>query len=76
MSKDNVKEAAPTPAAQQQKEEPKGPPKRVIVKMLRKVQGINNNVGEVCGFSPEVAAKLLDKNRQGGACAEFIRNIH
>lgn len=71
MSKDNEKAA--TPATQKDE---KSPPKRVVVKLLRKVQGIPNNVGEQCGFPPPVAEKLLDKNRQGGPCAEFVRNIY
>lgn len=46
-------------------------PKRVVVKLLRAVRGIVNNVGEPCGFPPEMAAKLLDKNRIGGPLAEL-----
>jgi hypothetical protein len=62
------KSAAP---AAQTKPEEKPRPKRTVVRLLRPVKGIVNNPGEICGFSPEVAAKLLDKNRQGGALAEL-----
>jgi hypothetical protein len=53
------------------KTEEKTKPKKVIVKLLRKVKDIPNNPGEICGFPQEVAAKLLDKSRQGGPAAEL-----
>jgi hypothetical protein len=52
-------------------EAPKPKKDIVVVRMLRRVTGITNNVGEVCGFPKVVADQLLDKNRQGGACAEL-----
>lgn len=42
-----------------------------VVKLIRPVKGVVNNVGEVCGFPAAVAAKLLDKNRPGGPLAEL-----
>jgi hypothetical protein len=68
-TKKSDKEAVATPPAVGAAPEKKRP-QRVVVRLLRPVRGIVNNPGEVCGFSPEVAAKLLDKNRPGGACAE------
>jgi hypothetical protein len=56
-----------------EKKEPAPAPKRdrVVVRLLRRVRGITNNVGEVCGFPAALAEKLLDKSRPGGPCAEL-----
>jgi hypothetical protein len=69
MSTDQKKDGAAPAAAPKQEEKPR--PKRVMVKLLRKVAGIPNNVGEICGFDPATAAKLLDKTRPGGPAAEM-----
>lgn len=67
MSTEAKKAGAPA-AVPEQEEKPR--PKRTVVRLLRKVAGVANNVGEICGFDPAFAAKLLDKNRPGGPCAE------
>ena len=70
MSTETKKEGAQAaPPATKAEEKPR--PKKVVVRLLRRVNGIPNNPGEICGFPPEIAAQLLDKNRQGGPAAEL-----
>lgn len=67
----NDKSPAPAHATQAKAEEPKKKKDIVVVRLLRPVKGVVNNVGEICGFPAALAQKLLDKNRQGGPLAEL-----